>query len=78
MWFKGLPSKKKNTPNSKMVNARLDWEKQHKHWTEDDWAKVIVYLFTCLSCSNFSAFSCWAFVHENSFHSKIFESCSKY
>ena len=58
MWFKGLPSKKKTRPTPKTVNARLDWAKQHKHWTEDDWSKVIVYLFTCLSYSNFSAPSC--------------------
>ena len=61
-----------------MVNARLDWAKQHKHRTEDDWSKVIVYLFTCLSSSKFSAPSGRVFVHENSFHQEIFESCSKF
>ena len=56
--LKAYRPRKKTRPTPKMVNARLDWAKQHKHWTEDDWSKVIVYLLTCLSYSNFSAPSC--------------------
>ena len=56
--LKAYRPRKKTRLTPKMVNARLEWAKQYKHWTEDDWSKVIVYLFTCLSYSNFSAPSC--------------------
>ena len=56
--LKAYHPRKKTRLTPKMVNARLDWAKQHKHWTEYDWSNVIVYLFTCLNYSNFSASSC--------------------
>ena len=45
--LKAYRTRKKPRLTPKMVNARLDWAKQHKHWTEDDWSKVVAYLFTC-------------------------------
>lgn len=51
--LKAYRPRKKPRLTPKMVNARLNWAKQHRHWTEDDWSKVIVYLFICVSCSNF-------------------------
>ncbi|XP_051505930.1 uncharacterized protein LOC127413102 isoform X1 [Myxocyprinus asiaticus] len=55
----GRIAKKKPLLKQKNKNKRLEWAKKHRHWTTDNWKRVL-WILTPLSFSNCNShFSCY-------------------